>query len=470
MLLQPASEFPVEGAAGEGFINAGEALSMSPALLQKHLDAAKSIAAHAVLTPAGARFSISTSRRDWEEELLLPIREIYARHTSGRTDAHYLDHWSADPRRLLENDGRVDLAPYFAALLTHRNALQADPSKAAEIANAAGINAKYLQLMTQALTAAKPHSTLLENWRQQWLRRSPQEVNAWVQQVDAWQKQLWKFQSVSHLGLIQPWQAPVTPLQTRIPFNQPIPAVTDGSTRQIALTIGCAGEVSDDDQVVVHRPRIEYPGRPAVLLRDVPQLTARIRQLQSQELARLDEYLMAIASASGSSELKTEPETPDTRLHQQLHKRLAKLLDLQTDQRPVLAGHFKTPHAQVAGQASIQGWSTDDLPVMLANRSDQAVSFSTLTVPAKSVTLHPTPDKAAAVAWQCPGTGEFSISLEVTDQDDKCGNGIHWSLQQRGGRVVQNQTLASGELNSGPVPLGQAMHLCRLLSEMWCNW
>jgi hypothetical protein len=38
--LDPAREFPVDGAAGEGFTNTGSGLVMSPALLAKYLDAA----------------------------------------------------------------------------------------------------------------------------------------------------------------------------------------------------------------------------------------------------------------------------------------------------------------------------------------------------------------------------------------------------------------------------------------------
>ena len=37
--LDPAREFPVDGAAGEGFTNTGNALVMSPALVTKYLDA-----------------------------------------------------------------------------------------------------------------------------------------------------------------------------------------------------------------------------------------------------------------------------------------------------------------------------------------------------------------------------------------------------------------------------------------------
>src|SRR5206468_12445112 len=68
--LQPAREFPADGAAGEGFTNTGNALVMSSALFTKYLDAAKGIAAHAVLLPDGVRFSRGTTRRDWTDELL----------------------------------------------------------------------------------------------------------------------------------------------------------------------------------------------------------------------------------------------------------------------------------------------------------------------------------------------------------------------------------------------------------------
>ena len=75
--LEPAREFPVDGAAGEGFTNTGDALAMSPALLTKYLDAGKRGAKHMVLLPDGVRFSPSTTRQDWTNELLAEIRGIY---------------------------------------------------------------------------------------------------------------------------------------------------------------------------------------------------------------------------------------------------------------------------------------------------------------------------------------------------------------------------------------------------------
>jgi hypothetical protein len=81
--LTPAKEFPADGAAGEGFTNAGAAGAMSPALLQKYFDAAKEVTSHVVLTPTGIRWSPSTSRRDWTEETLAGIHRLYERDTGS---------------------------------------------------------------------------------------------------------------------------------------------------------------------------------------------------------------------------------------------------------------------------------------------------------------------------------------------------------------------------------------------------
>src|SRR5436309_2496404 len=62
--LQPTREFPADGAAGEGFTNAAEALTeVSPTLLTKYFNTAKEIADHAVMLPDGFRFSPAKDRR-----------------------------------------------------------------------------------------------------------------------------------------------------------------------------------------------------------------------------------------------------------------------------------------------------------------------------------------------------------------------------------------------------------------------
>jgi hypothetical protein len=55
--MEPTREFPVDPANPEGFDNTGESLTMSSALLNKYLQAARGVADHMVLTPDGIDFA-----------------------------------------------------------------------------------------------------------------------------------------------------------------------------------------------------------------------------------------------------------------------------------------------------------------------------------------------------------------------------------------------------------------------------
>jgi hypothetical protein len=55
--IRPTREFPVDPANTAGFDNSGESLSMSPALLNKYLQAAREVGDHMVLTPDGFDFA-----------------------------------------------------------------------------------------------------------------------------------------------------------------------------------------------------------------------------------------------------------------------------------------------------------------------------------------------------------------------------------------------------------------------------
>ena len=55
--MHVARQFPVDPANQAGFDNSGESLTMSPALLNKYLKAAREVADHVVLTPDGIDFA-----------------------------------------------------------------------------------------------------------------------------------------------------------------------------------------------------------------------------------------------------------------------------------------------------------------------------------------------------------------------------------------------------------------------------
>ena len=163
VLLDPAREFPVDGAAGEGFTNTGNALSMSPSLVTKYFDAAKQVASHAVLLPDGVRFLSGNTQRDWTNEILASIRQLYFRYTGLLGDASSLNSWAvSDPTQLTNNDGRVDLQAYLRLLIQQRDKLHQDKFPFKQIAQDAELSPKYLNLLAQALIAKTP-SLLLKH-------------------------------------------------------------------------------------------------------------------------------------------------------------------------------------------------------------------------------------------------------------------------------------------------------------------
>ena len=137
--LDPTREFPVDGAAGEGFTNAGAAQSMSPALVTKYLDAGKEVASHVVLTPDSIRFSPYTTRRDHTDELLTRIQQFYRPYTedSGSTSV------TLQGIKLSTSDGgRLPVTRYIETTLQERDALQSGTRTLAAIASQRSLNEK----------------------------------------------------------------------------------------------------------------------------------------------------------------------------------------------------------------------------------------------------------------------------------------------------------------------------------------
>lgn len=210
--LAPAHEFPVDGAAGEGFTNVGNALVMSPSLLAKYLASGKGVAEHAVLLPDGFRFSPNTTQRDWTEELLGEIRAFYRRFTAAEGGD------VVDLQGIVfatNGGGRLPLARYFTATLELREAAPsgtvADSTAIEAVALRHGLSAKYLATLLGALRSP---SALLEPIAAAWRDAEPASVPELVALVEAQQAVLWKFNSVGHIGKVggpAAWLEPVEP-------------------------------------------------------------------------------------------------------------------------------------------------------------------------------------------------------------------------------------------------------------------
>ena len=273
--LHPAREFPSEGAAGEGFTNVGNALVMSPALLSKYLDAGREIASHAVLLPDGFRFSPQTTRRDWTDEILAQIREVYRPFVetdvlgTGARVGNINVHGNTRIGRI----GRLPLTKYFAATLTERDALESGSTNIEAVARVRELNVRYLGTLWSSLTAPDS-SLLLDDLRARWRTAKPGDAAALAADVTTWQKGLWMFGPVGLIGregAPSRWMEPVSPLVTQQELRFKLPAPADGDDRNeivISLRATDAGDGNEHDFVVFQQPRLVAEGKPDMLLRD----------------------------------------------------------------------------------------------------------------------------------------------------------------------------------------------------------
>ena len=273
--LDPTREFPIDGAAGEGFTNTGDALVMSPALSRKYLHAGKEIARHAVLLPDGFRSSPYATRREWTDEILAQIRTLYGEFVesvdlgNGRAVGYINGH--VDTR--LGHAGRLPLEKYFAATLAQRDAVTTGGKTIEAVARERGLNARYLGTLWSSLTGSKP-SLLLDGLRARWRRAKPQDAAALAADVTTWQRGLWSFNPIGlkgRKGSRSQWLEPVNPMVTKQELRFKIPATKDGEEPKefvISLVATDAGDGNEHDFVVWRQPRLVAEGKPDILLRD----------------------------------------------------------------------------------------------------------------------------------------------------------------------------------------------------------
>jgi hypothetical protein len=425
--LDSGREFPADNAAGEGFANAGAAMVMSPALLAKYLSAAKSVASHAVLLPRGIAFSAKTTSRDWTDEKVTAIREFYARFTKAASARSI--HRPGINLNLVDG-GALPLERYFAATIHERKRLRAGTLTLAEVATRHQLSAKYLTFLWQALNDSRP-SFLLDGIRDKWRTIPAPDAGELAAMVQAWQAVLWRFASVGHIGKRngpKSWQIPVLPLVAAQELTVKLPAKTGGKELSLYLAAGDNGDGNTGDAIVWRGPRIVFTNRPPILLRNLSWIDQRLDELIPRELARTSEYLTALGDwhANGGA---AENFAAAHNLHPQLLKSWAALTGIRSVGRPQPEGHFTRKRTAIGGYAELRGWGRAATPVLNANRSTDVIRFSTLTIPGRSVTIHPSPTEEAVVYWRSPVTGEVRVNGLVADADSVCGNGVTWQVE-----------------------------------------
>lgn len=476
--LDPAREFPVDGAAGEGFTNAGAALVMSPSLLTKYLDAAKGVADHAVLLPDGIRFSSSTSRRDWTNEALARIRDFYGQFTIAADEKV-----TVGGAGVVTNDGgRIPLSQYLRAAMEHRTALTAGTISIASIADDRNLNAKYLGLLWAMLHDPQP-SLILDSLRAKWRTG---EIT--VADIEPWQQSLWRFTNIGHLGKVggpKSWMEPVSPLASQQEFRIKLAVPADGRDLVLYLSADDVGDGNDHDFALWENGRIVSEGRPDLLLKD-------LRGVVHQLLKRRDSIAVTATqclAAAHEAQSTNEPINLDT---------LAKKHAVDTD---LLAGwlsylginHDNSPTSQakigqmltgktesVNSYGFIKGWSGEQAYSVVANSSDATVQIPGTMKPF-SIATHPSPTLASVIGWRCPESGEIAITGSVQDAHTACGNGVTWTLEVRRGNAresfasgvtmgnevsqlgrFENVSVQAGDMIALVIGPGQGNHICDL--------
>ena len=437
--LDPVKEFPGDSAAGEGFLNVGQSLVMSPALVSKYLDAAKEISRHAVLLPDGIEFSPGTSPRDWTDEKLAAIRNFYARFSErGEGMAVNLQGIKFNTK----DAGILPVEKYLHATLTEREAILRHTKTLAGVASQYSLNAKYLTILWNALNDST-HSLLLDVVRAQWSAAKPENMTPLLDTIRQWQQALWLFTSVGHIGKRDgptAWQVPVTPLAASREIRFKIPASTNNEVTLYLLTSD-AGDGNAHDFAVWENARFVAPGRPDLPLRDVGNLMRLLSDYRQKINDSAADCLAAAAEVTGPMD--------QPKLEQLAHQHrvdpivLAAWLDYLglSKESSAITSPLTQKLEKIESFDFVKGWVGSDALSVLANSSDKNVRIPG-NLKGHSVAVHPSPKLRVVVGWRSPVATTLHIEATVQHAHTECGNGVDWVLELR--RSSSRVRLAAG--------------------------
>jgi hypothetical protein len=461
--LDPAKEFPADSAAGEGFSNTGASLVMSPALVRKYLDAAKQVAEHLVLLPDGFVFSANPSASDMTNQKVDEIRKFYARYANNQGgDTVNLQGIVFETNQ----GGRLPIELYLAAADDVRRLAQKPGGPTADvaietIAREKNLSPKYLKTLWQALSDSSIRSEsdgLLGSLRRQWQERGEDGSKELLGQILGWQKSLWRFTSVGHIGKRNgpsAWQEPVDPIRAEHELRFPIPNPKGEEDITIYLQVADAGDGSTGDVAFLERPRLVAPGRPDLLLRDVNGLVRAMERQRESSLPQIDETLNVIDAWLENQQSMTLADAAKSKgLSPEFVNAWGGYLGVLSANGSDSAnqGRLKQQSETLSAYEFIRGWVAEDALSIIANSSDQQVRIPGNMLP-KSIAVHPSPSKGICVSWKAPSKLIASCKAMVKHAHTECGNGVAWRLELRRGAL--RQVLGTGFSNgANAVPVG----------------
>ena len=439
--LQPTKDFPADGAAGEGFTNAAEALSMSPVLMSKYVDSAKEVAAHAVLLPDGFRFSHSKTKNDWTNESLKELRNFYHQFTQ---------------------DGKISLKPYLSTLVRNRDELQAEKVTLDAIATKERLNSIYLKTLWQSLTSEK-ESYPLDFIRERWNSASENDVDGMIAEITTWQSTLWNYVPIGsyrdgHLERQIAKDPMVSESQILRTNFTPSPGQNEVVLHLSSRTLD---NTSTEDQLIWDQPRFEGKDIPTLLLRDYDDYRHQFEIDYTDLFSQTKKYLSVAVEATNKNKISVQDLAENHQLNAIWLKRWIDVLaikpwskDLSTVAEPGrivptlrwnLLNELNPPNPE---HPAIKGWKNSgaDLPILITNSSDKSENVPG-RVSAHSVAVHPTPTEFVAVAWKSPIEGKVQVTATIAHAHPNCGNGVAWWLEKQ--TSAQSTIFAEGAVDLG---------------------
>ena len=400
--VQPtrAGEFAPDSVGGEGFANLGEAMPMTPGLVERYHQAARYVAARAVLLPTGFRFSPSPDGPDWTTEAEKALRSFHSRY--------------AGP------NGEPPLAAHLAATLKHRERLTRDgPAAIAEVAAEEKLNATYLAALWAGLSVQP--AAELDAQTKQWEEKAAR--------VEAERKQRQSALDSARQKIESRWAASKRVL--------------------VGAKVAEGGSVPFEHKVSVRRGEL--------LL-----LTVQPNQSHGADSTLIE---WTIRETTGDQRTWSVADViPDLlKGNPRPDKHGASWSFLETTSAPVF---LTGPRDSYDGRSEVKSWSLGSEPSIFVNTAAEPLQVWT-KLPARSVFVHPGPQRPVAVAWTSPIDAELVVSGRVADAHPSGGDGVSFELSQVAAPEM-GQALAGLGVKPAPLPaVGLPPDIMGLVREKW---
>lgn len=412
-----AREFPVDSVGGEGFANVGEAMPVTPELVERYHQTARDAAARAVLLPTGFRFSPSPDRPTWTAETLKSLRSFHARY--------------AGP------NGEPLLATHLAATLRHRDRFSSGgPAAIADVAAEEMLNATYLTALWEGLSGIRGTAVEGSGLRQKSshsgiLANSTTSVDARMKQ---WQKKAAEIEARK---------------QRRQAASEKIKSRWASSKRVLAKSqVGEGKSVSFENKVSVRRGELlaltvlpnENHGADSTLVEWAIRETAG--EQRSWSVADLIPNLL-----KGNA---------------WLDKHEARWSFLETTSTPVFLSEQRD---SIQGHPELQAWSLGSEPSVFVNAGEELRVWTTL--PARTFFVHPGPKRPVSVAWTSPIDGELLVSGRVADAHPAGLDGVAFELSHLAAAELGSALADVGSVSSELPDPGPHPAPLELIREKW---